>query len=95
MEAERKFHQPFVRIVAARNSRPYLKDTTDGFFRRAIILELTSKFAESEMDKHVQEKILAELDGIRVLAVQALMRLLKRGKIRDCSILPIHFERGG
>jgi P4 family phage/plasmid primase-like protien len=83
VEAERKFqpsfsYQPFVRIVAATNSLPYLKDTTDGFFRRAIILELTRKFAESEMDKHLQEKILTELDGILVLAVQALMRLLKR-----------------
>jgi hypothetical protein len=33
-------YQLFVRIVAATNSLPYLKDTTDGFFRRAIILEL-------------------------------------------------------
>jgi putative DNA primase/helicase len=83
VEAERKFqpsfsYQPYVRIVAATNVLPYLKDTSDGFFRRAIILELTRKFSESEMDKHLQEKILSELDGILVLAVHALMQLLKR-----------------
>jgi putative DNA primase/helicase len=83
VEAERKFqpsfsYQPYVRIVATTNILPYLKDTSDGFFCRAIILELTRKFAESEMDKHLQEKILCELDGILVLAVRALMRLLKR-----------------
>lgn len=83
VEAERKFqpsfsYQPFVRIVAATNSLPYLKDTTDGFFRRAIILELTRKFTGDEMDKHLQQKILAELDGILVLAVNALRDLLKR-----------------
>jgi putative DNA primase/helicase len=85
VEAERKYqpsfsYQPFVRITAATNSLPYLKDTTDGFFRRAIILELTRQFAESEMDKQLQEKILSELDGILVLAVQGLVRLLKRGE---------------
>ncbi len=83
VEAERKFqpsfsYQPFVRLVAATNSLPYLKDTTDGFFRRAIILELTRKFTEDEMDKHLQQKILAELDGILVLAVNALRNLLQR-----------------
>ncbi len=83
VEAERKFqpsfsYQPFVRIVAATNSLPHLKDTTDGFFRRAIILELTRKFTEDEMDKHLQRKILAELDGILVLAVNALRDLLER-----------------
>jgi putative DNA primase/helicase len=83
VEAERKFqpsfsYQPYVRIVAATNVLPYLKDTSDGFFRRAIILELTRKFAEAEMDKHLQDKILSELDGILVLAVHGLMRLLKR-----------------
>ena len=61
VEAERKFqpsfsYQPYVRIVAATNVLPYLKDTSNGFFRRAIILELTRKFSESEMDKHLQEK---------------------------------------
>lgn len=83
VEAERKFqpsfsYQPFVRIVAATNSLPYLKDTSDGFFRRAIILELTRTFAGEEMDKHLQQKILEELDGILVLAVNALMNLLSR-----------------
>lgn len=85
VEAERKFqpsfsYQPYVRIVAATNVLPYLKDTTDGFFRRAIILELTRTFTGEEMDKHLQRKILAELDGILVLAVNGLKSLLERGE---------------
>lgn len=83
IEAEKKFQpsfsfQPFARVVAATNSLPYLKDTTDGFFRRAIILELTRKFTGKEVDKHLQNKILSELDGILVLAVNALMDLRQR-----------------
>lgn len=90
VEAERKFqpsfsYQPYVRIVAATNSLPHLKDTSDGFFRRAIILELTRKFTADEMDKHLQQKILAELDGILVLAANALRDLLKR----DEFIIPV------
>ena len=63
---------------------PYLKDTSDGFFRRAIILELTRTFNEDEMDKHLQTKILAEMDGILVWAVQGLINLLER----DSFIIP-------
>jgi putative DNA primase/helicase len=85
IEAERKFqpsfsYQPYCRIVAATNMLPRLRDTTDGFFRRAIILELTRTFADAEMDKDLPQKILGELDGILVLAVNGLKALLKRGE---------------
>lgn len=83
IEAERKFqpsfsYQPYSRIVAATNVLPYLKDTSDGFFRRAIILELTRTFRSDEMDKHLTRKILGELNGILVLAVNGLKTLLER-----------------
>jgi P4 family phage/plasmid primase-like protien len=83
IEAERKFqpsfsYQPYSRIVAATNVLPYLKDTSDGFFRRAIILELTRTFRSEEMDKHLTRKILGELDGILVLAVNGLKALMER-----------------
>lgn len=89
VEAARKFqpsfsYQPYARFSAATNVLPYLKDTSDGFFRRAIILELTRKFSEDEMDKHLQTKILAEMDGILVWAVQGLINLLER----DSFIIP-------
>jgi P4 family phage/plasmid primase-like protien len=85
IEAERKFqppfsYQPYCRIVAATNMLPRLRDTTDGFFRRAIILELTRTFKDIEMDKDLQQKILGELDGILVLAVNGLKALLARGE---------------
>jgi len=84
IEAERKFQpsfsfEPFARIVAATNSLPHLKDTTDGFFRRAVILPLTRQFEEAEMDKRLPDKIMKELDGILVWAVQGLRRMLERG----------------
>ena len=89
VEAERKFQpsfsfQPFVHIVAATNSLPHLTDTTDGFFRRAIILPLTRKFDESEMDKRLQEKINNELGGVLVWAIKGLRRLLER----DAFVIP-------
>lgn len=89
VEAARKFqpsfsYQPYARFCAATNVLPYLKDTSDGFFRRAIILELTRKFSEEEMDKHLQTKILSEMDGILVWVVNGLINLLKR----DSFIIP-------
>jgi len=83
IEAERKNQNPFsfkpyARIIAATNELPHLKDSSDGFFRRAIILKFNRKFAEHEQDRHRLDKLIAEMPGILAWAVTGLQRLMAR-----------------
>lgn len=84
VEAERKYKpsysfRPFVRLIGATNHLPRLLDLSEGFFRRAIVLTFTRQFTEAEQDKDLENKLVAELDGIFVWAVAGLARLRERG----------------
>jgi putative DNA primase/helicase len=83
IEAERKNQHPFAfkpyaRIIAATNELPHLRDSSDGFFRRAIILKFNRKFEEHEQDRHRLAKLTAEMPGILAWAVKGLQNLLNR-----------------
>jgi putative DNA primase/helicase len=83
IEAERKNQNPFsfkpyARIIAATNELPQLKDSSDGFFRRAIILKFNRKFSEHEQDRNRITKLIAEMPGILAWAVTGLRRLMDR-----------------
>ncbi|EJM98572.1 phage/plasmid primase, P4 family [Herbaspirillum sp. YR522] len=85
IEAERKFEpsfsfRPYARLIGATNSLPRLLDHSDGFARRAIILQFNRQFKEHERDIHREEKLMAELPGILNWAVTGLQNLLRRGK---------------
>ena len=85
IEAERKFEpsfsfRPYARLIGATNSLPRLLDHSDGFARRAIILQFNRQFQEHERDIHREEKLMAELPGILNWAVTGLQNLLRRGK---------------
>lgn len=85
MDAEPKFKAPFsfrptIKLVSATNVLPYLKDTSGGFARRAVILSFNRVLAEHERDVDLKRKLLEELPGILVWAVGGLQRLLARGK---------------
>ena len=87
IEAERKFKKPHtfkptVKLIAATNQLPRLLDMSEGFARRAIILTFNRKFSETEMDPKLVEKLLAELPGILVWAVEGLKTLRQRGKFQ-------------
>lgn len=84
IEAERKYKpsfsfRPYVKMVGATNNLPRLLDLSDGFFRRAILLQLNRKFVEGERDTRLTERLIAELPGILDWAVEGLMSLRKRG----------------
>lgn len=72
--------KPYARIVATGNTLPELSDTSDGFSRRLAILTFNRQFAEHERDHDLQRKLLAELPGIFVWALEGLQRLLAAGK---------------
>ncbi|WP_449412091.1 DNA primase family protein [Pandoraea soli] len=83
IEAERKNQNPFsfkpyARIIAATNELPHLKDSSDGFFRRAIIVKFNRKFSEHEQDRNRLTKLIAEMPGILAWAVRGLRRLMDR-----------------
>jgi putative DNA primase/helicase len=84
VEAERKFKpsfsfRPYVRLIAAANQLPRLTDTSEGFYRRAIILKFNRKFTEAEQDPTLEHTLLAELPGILAWAVDGLRSLRHHG----------------
>lgn len=74
----------FVLLPAIRSDRcrDQLASLSQGYDRRLLPPSHHSRagprFTDEEMDKHLQKKILKELDGILVLAVNALRDLLQR-----------------
>ncbi|MDR3413429.1 MAG: phage/plasmid primase, P4 family [Formivibrio sp.] len=85
IDAEPKFKQPFsfkphVRLMAAMNNLPRTNDTSDGFFRRTVILMFNRKFTESEQNPRLAEELREELPGILNWALAGLADLrLKNG----------------
>lgn len=74
---------PTVKLVGATNVLPRLLDTTDGFFRRAIILDMTRKFKPEEMDRTLGNRLMGELQGVVTWAIHGLARLNKRGRFEQ------------
>jgi putative DNA primase/helicase len=100
MQAERKFKDPFkfrpyARLIAATNKLPKVDDVSEGFFRRAILLEFNRKFTLAERDIDLDAKLLAELPGILVWAVQGLKELRDKGQfdIPSSSVAALHQYR--
>lgn len=89
IEAEKKFKpsfsfRPTVRLVGATNHLPRLLDTSDGFSRRAIILGFNRQFAGKDCDPGLENKLVEELPGVLVWAVEGLSKLRERG----CFVVP-------
>jgi putative DNA primase/helicase len=84
VEAERKFkdsfsYVPYVRFIAATNQLPKLTDTSEGFFRRAIILPFNRTFTQAEQNPRLLNILLAELPGIFTWAIAGLQSLRAQG----------------
>jgi putative DNA primase/helicase len=93
VQMEEKFQKPFsykpyVKLVFAMNSLPYVKDKTYGFERRLIVIPFEMRFVdheprmdnEAEGDPHLTERLIRdELPGILAFAIRGLKRLRKNG----------------
>ena len=84
IEAERKFKpsfsfRPYVRLIGATNHLPRLLDLSEGFFRRAIILNFNRRFGDDERDPSLEKTLVTELPGILAWAVEGLKTLRERG----------------
>jgi putative DNA primase/helicase len=83
---ERKYGQPFdftcrALIIAGFNALPRSADTSEGFFSRWIVLPFTGYFPAGKADPTVEARMhtASELQGLLVLAVSGLQRLMARG----------------
>lgn len=84
VDAEAKYKMPYVfkptvKLVAATNQLPRLKDTSGGFGRRAVIISFNRTFSVEERDANLGQALADEQPGILTFAVAGLTRLLERG----------------
>lgn len=64
------------KLVFLFNALPSSADYSNGFYRRIIIIPFNRTFNGSEVDVDLTEKLLLELDGILIWALDGLKRLL-------------------
>jgi len=88
MTAEEKFKPPFdfapfSTMVFATNHLPHTRDFSKAMFRRAVIIEFTRSFKESEQDKGLGKKLVTELPGILNLALSAMKGVFLRGRFTE------------
>jgi putative DNA primase/helicase len=98
IDAERKFKaphkfKPYVRLIASTNNLPRLLDTSEGFARRAVILRFNRIFSESEKDPALVGRLLSELPGIAVWAIEGLKNLRRTGKLAIPSSSDVELAR--
>lgn len=74
--------RPIAKHMISMNDFPGIRDKTDAFFRRVIVLEYKQKFEKANADPYLTEKLLKELDGIFMWALEGLERVLKQSAIR-------------
>lgn len=85
VEAERKYGdsctiKPFCRLIVATNSMPHVSDTSDGLFRRMIILTFNRQFSPEEQNPNLLDELLGEMEGIVAWAVEGLRELTTAGE---------------
>lgn len=78
---------PYCKLVYAMNKRPKVLDNSDGFFRRILPIQFKRQFLENDpaMDPDLEDKLMAEIDGIFAWALQGLHRLLEQKRFTSCD----------
>lgn len=69
--------RPTAAHIFAGNTLPRVSDTSEGFFRRTLIIEFEANFA-GHADFTLTEKLLAELPGIVAWAIRGAVRALRQ-----------------
>ncbi len=67
----------------AMNDLPAIKDTSNAIWRRLRLLPFNRTFTEAERDVQLVDKLIAELPGILVWALEGLQRLRARGRFAE------------
>lgn len=75
--------KPIAKHLISMNTFPGVKEKTNAFFRRIIVMEYLQEFKGDDADPRRAEKIIAkELNGIFMWALEGLKRVLENGKIQ-------------
>lgn len=89
IHAEWKYGQPFsftsfALPIFSANEAPYSRDQSDAWFERWIVIPMPKVIAPEKRDPDLAAKLTsqAELEGLLVAAVEALRRLLERGRFQ-------------
>jgi len=76
-------HLPITKLIFAINRLPATADTSEGFVDRLIILPFDKKYVpnpkndmQGKLDPNLKDKLLLELDGIFIFALEGLKRLI-------------------
>ncbi|EJM98574.1 phage/plasmid primase, P4 family [Herbaspirillum sp. YR522] len=72
--------KPYVKLMTATNSMPHSADTTEGYFRRIIVLTFNRQFSASERDPKLLDKLKEETPGIISWAVAGARALQALGR---------------
>lgn len=87
--------KPYVRLMVSTNNMPDCKDTSDGYFRRLMILTFNRQFAESEGNPNLLQSLLPEIPGIIAWALEGLYELRTQGRfsIPESSVQAVQLYR--
>ncbi|MQR00984.1 DNA primase family protein [Glaciimonas soli] len=72
--------KPYVRLIVSTNNMPDCKDTSDGYFRRLMILTFNQQFAESERNPNLLQSLIPEIPGIIRWGLEGLYELRAQGR---------------
>lgn len=92
LQLERKYHDaqtvvPTAKLVFATNHLPPFSDTSEGIWRRLIIVPFDRRFEEHEMDRTRAATIIStELPGVLYCALEGAWRLLRQNGFSSCSV---------
>lgn len=84
VDIKRLYQQPFIykniaKMMFACNKLPYSNDSTEGLYRRLVIVPFNAKFVEGKNeDKGIEQKILEELPGILNIFIENYLKLKDR-----------------
>lgn len=70
---------PALKMWSALNSKPRIKGTDDGIWRRVLLIPCDAKISDEETDPYLPSKLLLELPGILVWAVEGCLSWQKEG----------------
>ena len=84
----RREFEPTARLYVSWNKRPTVKDESEGFWRRMLLVPWRRQFKGPAKDAGLRAKLATELPGVLQWAVAGLLRLRGRGGFSEA--LPEH-----
>lgn len=79
--------QPVAKFLLAVNHLPTVRDDSDAFWRRVHVLPFSHKFSGADIDKHLEQKLMAELPGILAWAVRGAVEWARDGLCPPDAVL--------